>query len=118
MGHSEDDAVHKIPHKNKTHRQNQLKIQYWFDLNSSIELNIKRLMSYLSNAPLIFFEKIKSFISLLLCDAGDGEQGVGVKLTAEMKKTEREDTKANGFNVRVSDMVSLDRAIPDIRNAR
>ncbi|XP_072040077.1 LOW QUALITY PROTEIN: polypeptide N-acetylgalactosaminyltransferase 10-like [Amphiura filiformis] len=35
-----------------------------------------------------------------------------------MKKTEREDTKANGFNQRVSELVSLDRSIPDIRNAR
>ena len=26
MGHSENDAVHKIPHKMKTHWQNQLKI--------------------------------------------------------------------------------------------
>ena len=26
MGHSEDDAVHKIPNKMKTHWQNQLKI--------------------------------------------------------------------------------------------
>ena len=26
MGHSGDDAVHKIPHKMKTHWQNQLKI--------------------------------------------------------------------------------------------
>ena len=26
MGHSEDDAVHKIPHKMKTHWQNHLKI--------------------------------------------------------------------------------------------
>ena len=25
MGHSEDDAVHKIPHKMKMHWQNQLK---------------------------------------------------------------------------------------------
>ena len=25
MGHSEDDAVHKIPHKMKTHLQNKLK---------------------------------------------------------------------------------------------
>ena len=32
MGHSEDDAVHKIPHKLKTHWQNQLKILVlvWF----------------------------------------------------------------------------------------
>ena len=34
MGHSEDDAVHKIPHKMKTHWQNQLKF--------SVELDIKR----------------------------------------------------------------------------
>ena len=26
MGNSEDGAVHKIPHKMKTHRHNQLKI--------------------------------------------------------------------------------------------
>ena len=26
MGHSEDDAVHKIPHKMKMHRQDRLKI--------------------------------------------------------------------------------------------
>ena len=26
MGHSEDDAVHKIPHKMEMHWQNQLKI--------------------------------------------------------------------------------------------
>ena len=43
MGHSEDDAVHKIPHKMKTHWQNQLK---FFDIGlkfkSSIEVDIKR----------------------------------------------------------------------------
>ena len=34
MGHSEDDAVHKIPLKMKTHWQNQLKISVliWFDI--------------------------------------------------------------------------------------
>ena len=42
MGHSEDDAVHKIPHKMKTHWQNQRKILVWFNLNFSIELDIKR----------------------------------------------------------------------------
>ena len=26
MGHSKDDAVHKIPHKMKMHRQNQLTV--------------------------------------------------------------------------------------------
>ena len=53
MGHSVDDAVHKILHKMKTHWQNQLKFWYWFDLISSIELDIKNKMLYLSNAPLI-----------------------------------------------------------------
>ena len=43
MEHSEDAAVHKIPHKMKTRWQNQLKIYwYWFNLRSSIELDIKR----------------------------------------------------------------------------
>ena len=39
MGHSEDDAVHKIPHKMKMHRQNQLKILVliWFDILYRIE---------------------------------------------------------------------------------
>ena len=34
MGHSEDDAVHKIPHKMKTHWQNQLKfsVSVWFEI--------------------------------------------------------------------------------------
>ena len=44
MGHSEDDAVHKIPHKMKTHWQNQLVISVLilFNLKSSIELDTKR----------------------------------------------------------------------------
>ena len=41
MGHSEDDVVHKIPHKMKTHRQNQLKISVLVEVKSSIELDIK-----------------------------------------------------------------------------
>ena len=32
MGHSEDDVVHKIPHKVKTHWQNQLKFRHLFNL--------------------------------------------------------------------------------------
>ena len=34
MGHSEDDAVHKIPHKMKTHWQNKLKflVLVWFTI--------------------------------------------------------------------------------------
>ncbi|XP_071951466.1 polypeptide N-acetylgalactosaminyltransferase 10-like [Antedon mediterranea] len=49
---------------------------------------------------------------------GPGEHGIPIKLNAEMKKTEHQDFSANGFNLRVSDMVSLDRAIPDIRDPR
>ena len=41
MEHSEDDAVHKIPHKRKMHWQNQLKILVLV-LKSSIKLDIKR----------------------------------------------------------------------------
>ena len=41
MGHSGDDAVHKIPHKRKTHWQNQI-YWYWFNLKSSIEFDIER----------------------------------------------------------------------------
>ena len=43
MGHSEDDTVHKIPHKMKTHWQNPLQ-NFGVGLiqNSSIELDIKR----------------------------------------------------------------------------
>ena len=48
MGHSADDAVHKIPHKMKMFWQNQLKI-FSFNLKSSIELDIKKID--LSNAP-------------------------------------------------------------------
>ena len=42
MGHSEDDAVQKIPHKMETHWQNQLKIWFWFNLKSFTELDTKR----------------------------------------------------------------------------
>ncbi|PIK60400.1 putative polypeptide N-acetylgalactosaminyltransferase 10 [Apostichopus japonicus] len=47
---------------------------------------------------------------------GPGEQGRKVELDAELKKTHREDVKANGFNERISNLVSLDRAVPDIRH--
>ena len=53
MGHSGDDAIHKIPHKMKTNWQNQLKIRYWLDSRFSTELDIQRYMLYLSNAPLM-----------------------------------------------------------------
>ena len=56
MGHSEYDAVHKIPHKMKTHWQNQLKFFVLVYLKSSMELGIKRLVLYLSNAcPFKYF---------------------------------------------------------------
>ena len=44
MRHSGDDAVHKIPHKMKTHWQDSAENFNisWFDLKSSIELDIKR----------------------------------------------------------------------------
>ena len=48
MGHSEDDAVNKIP-----------QTPYWFDLKSSIELDIERYVLYSSNAPLIAHLRVK-----------------------------------------------------------
>ncbi|XP_022086199.1 polypeptide N-acetylgalactosaminyltransferase-like 6 [Acanthaster planci] len=49
---------------------------------------------------------------------GPGEHGTGVVLTPDLKRTAAADTKANGFNERVSDMISLDRSLKDIRNLR
>ena len=62
MGHCEDDAVHKIPHKMKTHWQNQLKFWYWFNSKSSIELEMKIYMLYLSNAPLIYLYNLLNIL--------------------------------------------------------
>ena len=42
MEHSEDDTVHKIPHKMITHWQNQLKISVLFNLKSTIELDSQK----------------------------------------------------------------------------
>lgn len=47
---------------------------------------------------------------------GPGEQGRKVLIDDTLKRTEEADTRANGFNERISDMVSLDRAVPDIRH--
>ena len=66
MGHFEDDAVHKIPHK-----MNQLK-SCWFDLISSIELDIKRWMLHLSNAPLIIIYILFVTIATPDCYTGNG----------------------------------------------
>ena len=52
MGHSEDDAVHKNLIKWKRIGRIRWKFQYWFDISSSMELDIRRKMLYLSNAPL------------------------------------------------------------------
>ena len=53
MGHTGDDAIHKIPHKKKTQWQNQLKnlVRVQFDILYRLRY-IKRKMLYLSNAPL------------------------------------------------------------------
>ena len=53
MGHSGDDAVHKIHHKMKTHWQNQLKILVLFSFKILYTIMfIKKYMLYLSNGPL------------------------------------------------------------------
>ena len=65
MGHSGDDAVHKIPHKMRTHWQNWLEILVLFDLKSSIELDYTEIDVILVQCPLseILFDLIFFFIS-------------------------------------------------------
>ena len=49
---------------------------------------------------------------------GPGEQGLGVVLSSNDKKDSRKDQlfRENGFNAFVSDKISLQRALHDIRN--
>ena len=51
MGHSEDDAIHKIRHKMETHRQNQLKLSVFVNLKSSIESDMKKIDVILVQYP-------------------------------------------------------------------
>ena len=44
MGHSGDDAVHKIPYKMKTHWQNHLKISVLLQFKILQRIDIKRCM--------------------------------------------------------------------------
>ena len=56
MGNSGDDAVHKIPHKMKTHWRNQLKISVLVQFKILYRMRYKKIACfYLSNAPLILF---------------------------------------------------------------
>ena len=78
MGHSEDDAVQKKKKKRKKKKKEKekkekkkegkkklerkridrisWKFRYWFNLSSSIELDIKWKMLYFSNAPSVGVE--------------------------------------------------------------
>lgn len=47
---------------------------------------------------------------------GPGEQGSAVILSAEEEKKKDELYKVNGFNALVSDKISLDRSLQDIRH--
>ena len=49
---------------------------------------------------------------------GLGEFGVGVKWDAAKKAEFKESIKEYGFNVALSDQISLDRAAPDIRDTQ
>ena len=51
MGHSEDDAVHKIPHKMKTHWQNQLKILVLTKFNILYRIRYKKIDVILVQCP-------------------------------------------------------------------
>ncbi|XP_077984164.1 polypeptide N-acetylgalactosaminyltransferase 10-like [Glandiceps talaboti] len=49
---------------------------------------------------------------------GPGEQGKPYILDAEEKKRESQDFAKYGFNIHISDVIAIDRAIPDIRDPR
>ena len=51
MGHSEDDAVHKIPHKMTTHWQNQLKILVLVQVKILYRIRYKNLDVILVQCP-------------------------------------------------------------------
>ena len=48
--------------------------------------------------------------------SGPGEQGAAVILSANEESKKHELYKVNGFNAYVSDKISMDRALKDIRN--
>ena len=52
-----------------------------------------------------------------VCVVGPGEQGAAVILSADEEKKKDDLYKVNGFNAFVSDKISLDRALNDIRHA-
>ena len=64
MGHFEDDAVHKIPHEMKTHRQNQLKISVlvWFII--LYRIRYKTIDVILVQCP--FKDKVKMWVALAI----------------------------------------------------
>ena len=62
MGHTGDDAAHKIPHIMKMHWRNQLKISV---LTPSIDFDIKRQMLQWSYAPLDVFIQNKQAYKLI-----------------------------------------------------
>ena len=51
MGHSEDDADHKIPHKKKTDCQNQLKISVLVQFNILYGIRYKKTDVILVQCP-------------------------------------------------------------------
>jgi len=56
-------------------------------------------------------------VSLCVClCVGPGEQGSAVILSAEEEKKKDDLYKVNGFNAYVSDKISLDRSLHDIRH--
>ena len=52
MGHSEDDAVNKIPHKMKTYRQNQQKMLVLVSFKILYSIRYKKIYVILVQYPL------------------------------------------------------------------
>ena len=74
MGHSEDDVVHKIPHKMKTHWQNQLKfsVLVWFTI--LYRTRYKKIDDRLVQCPcktyskvVIIYTRHKSLLTSFFC---------------------------------------------------
>lgn len=83
----------------------------------SCGLLVRDLTLIIPNLPLtLSLLQVMLGSSVLLCAAGNGEQGKAFPMT----DADRVDQayRENGFNIYVSDRISLNRSIPDIRHPK
>ena len=72
MGHSEDDAVHKIPHKMKTHWQNKLKFSVLVWLTILYRTRYKKIYVRLVQCPfkLQILSEVNTFHIIIIIIGG------------------------------------------------